>query len=120
MLTERGLDVGGLSESVDETHLTVEQRARFHKVVYHLLSADLPVPVKESREREREVSVTQESLQISQVRKKIQRNKSVEGSLVLVQIPKLAEVRKVVPNCFKFITGDMSVTVCVEVLEDRL
>lgn len=51
VLAERGLDVGGLSKRVDETHLAVKQRAGFHEVVYHLLSADLPVSV---RERERE------------------------------------------------------------------
>lgn len=83
VLTECGLDIGGLSESVDETHLAVQQRAGFHKVVYHLFSADFPV-------------------------------------LVLVQFSKLAEVREVVPNCFKFIPGDVAIAVCVEVLEDRL
>ena len=51
VLAECGLDVGSLSESVDETNLAVEQRAGFHKVVYHLVSADLPVSVKESRAR---------------------------------------------------------------------
>lgn len=49
VLTERGLDVGGLSESVDETHLAVKQRAGFHKVIYHLLSADLPISVRGSK-----------------------------------------------------------------------
>lgn len=51
VLAECGLDIGGLSESVDETHLAVQQRAGFHKVVYHLFSADFPVSVKESKER---------------------------------------------------------------------
>lgn len=51
VLTERGLDVGGLSEGVDEPHLAVKQRAGFHKVVYHLFSADLPVPVKKKAKR---------------------------------------------------------------------
>lgn len=45
VLAERGLYVGGLRKSVDETHLAVQQRAGFHKVVYHFLSADLPVSV---------------------------------------------------------------------------
>lgn len=49
VLAERGLDVGALSESVDETHLAVEQRTGFHKVVDHLLSADLPVSVREKQ-----------------------------------------------------------------------
>lgn len=51
VLAERGLDVGGFSESVNETHLAVKQRAGFHKVVDHLLSADLPVSVRESEEK---------------------------------------------------------------------
>lgn len=46
VLTEGGLDVGGLSKSVDKSHLAVEQGARFHEVVDHLLSADLPVSVR--------------------------------------------------------------------------
>lgn len=45
VLAERGLYVGGLRKGVDETHLAVQQRAGFHKVVYHFLSADLPVSV---------------------------------------------------------------------------
>lgn len=49
VLTERGLHICGLSKSMDETHLAVKQRAGFHEVVYHLLPADLPVPVRESR-----------------------------------------------------------------------
>jgi len=43
VLAERGLDVAGLRERVDEAHLAVEQRAGFHEVVDHLLPADLPV-----------------------------------------------------------------------------
>lgn len=50
VFAERGLDVGGLGESVDEAHLAVKQRAGFHKVVYHLISADLPVSVRGSGE----------------------------------------------------------------------
>lgn len=45
VLAECGFDVGGLSKSVDETHLAVKQGAGFHKVVYHLISADLPISV---------------------------------------------------------------------------
>lgn len=74
VLAERGLDVGGLSESVDEAHLAVKQRAGFHKVVYHLISANLPV-------------------------------------LVFVQFSKLAEVWEVVPDRFKFVPGDVAVTI---------
>lgn len=51
VFTERGLDIGGLSKSVDETHLAVQQRAGFHKVVYHLFPADLPVSVRGRRKR---------------------------------------------------------------------
>lgn len=51
VFTECGLDIGGFSESVDEAHLAVKQRAGFHEVVYHLFSADLPVSVR-GRERE--------------------------------------------------------------------
>lgn len=47
MLAERGLDIRGLGERVDETHLAVKQRAGFHKVVDHLFPADLPVPEKQ-------------------------------------------------------------------------
>lgn len=46
MLAERGLDIRGLGERVDETHLAVKQRAGFHKVVDHLFPADLPVSEK--------------------------------------------------------------------------
>lgn len=41
-------------------------------------------------------------------------------SLVLVQLSKLAEVREVVPDRFKFLPGDVAVAIRVEVLEDRL
>lgn len=51
VLAERGLDIRSLSKRVDETHLAVKQRAGFHKVVYHLFPADLPVSVRGSRER---------------------------------------------------------------------
>ena len=54
VLTESGLDVGGLSESVDETHLAVKQRAGLRKVVDHLFSADLPVSVRGSKRRKRD------------------------------------------------------------------
>lgn len=45
VLAECGFDVSGLGEGVDETHLAVQQRAGFHKVVYHLISADLAISV---------------------------------------------------------------------------
>lgn len=48
VLAERGLDVRGLGERVDEAHLAVKQRAGFHKVVDHLFPADLPVSEKGS------------------------------------------------------------------------
>lgn len=51
VLAERGFDVGGLGERVDEAHLAVEQRAGFHEVVDHLLPADLAVPAKRRRQR---------------------------------------------------------------------
>lgn len=54
VFTECGLDVGGFSESVDEAHFAVKQRAGFHKVVYHLFSADLPISVRGSVRKERE------------------------------------------------------------------
>lgn len=54
VFTERGLDVGGLSKSVDETHLAVKQRAGFHEVVNHLLPADLPVSVTANKRHKRD------------------------------------------------------------------
>ena len=50
VFTERGLDVGVLSERVDEAHLAVKQRAGFHEVVDHLVPADLPIPVRGSEQ----------------------------------------------------------------------
>lgn len=51
VLAERGLNVSGLSKSMNETHLAVKQRAGFHKVVYHLVSADLSVSVRREAKR---------------------------------------------------------------------
>lgn len=51
VLAERGFDVGGLGECVDEAHLAVEQRAGLHEVVDHLLPADLAVSAEEGRQR---------------------------------------------------------------------
>lgn len=42
------------------------------------------------------------------------------ASLILVQLSKLAEVGEVVPDCFKFIPGDVAIAVAVKVLEDGL
>lgn len=50
VLAEGGLHVRGLSKRVDEAHLAVKQRASFHEIVNHLLSADLPIS---GREKER-------------------------------------------------------------------
>ena len=69
VLAECGLHICGLSESVDETHLAVKQRAGFHEVFCHLFPADLPVPVggerardeaslKKKRKKEKLVNVT--------------------------------------------------------------
>lgn len=60
VFAECGLHVGGLRESVDEAHLAVKQRAGFHKIVYHLFSADLPVPGEGGkRESERKMNTSQ-------------------------------------------------------------
>lgn len=106
VLTECGLHIGGFGESVNETHLAVEQRAGLHKVVDHLLPADLPVSVRGDEGQT-------ESPSSSSCRQS-------QHSLVLVQFPKLAQVGKVVPDRFEFIPGDVPITVGVEVLEDRL
>ena len=54
VLTEGGLDVGGVSEAVDKAHLTVEQRAGFHEVINHLFTTDLPIPDTNTEGRGRE------------------------------------------------------------------
>lgn len=51
VLAERGFDVGGLDERVDEAHLAVEQGAGLHEVVDHLLPADLAVSAREGRQQ---------------------------------------------------------------------
>ena len=74
--------------------------------------------------KQREVSSRQDRLGRSESGFKPRRFHSgeliCECSLVLVQLSKLAEVREVVPDCFKLISGDVAVSVCVEVLENRL
>lgn len=111
MLAERGLDIRGLGERVDETHLAVKQRAGFHKVVDHLVLADLPVSEKGrshggdliSRAGRRGDATNVGSICVC--------------SLVFIQFSKLAEVREVVPDRLEFVPGDVAVAVCVEVLE---
>lgn len=120
VLAERGLDISGLGESVDEAHLAVEQRAGLHKVVYHLFSADLPIPARGSkswwwgREGAHMQVHSINSIAFTTV------YKSARRSLVLVQLSKLAEVWEVVSDGLKLIPGDVAITVCVEVLENRL
>lgn len=55
VLTEGGFNISGLCERVNEAHLTVQQWTGLHKVIDHLLPADLTISDRETEtERKRE------------------------------------------------------------------
>lgn len=41
-------------------------------------------------------------------------------SLVCIQLSKLAEIGEIIPDALELLTGNIAVSVCVEILEDRL
>lgn len=56
VFAEGWFNVCGLNKGVYEAHLTVEQRTGLHKVINHLVSADLSIP-KRWRKTEYEMRV---------------------------------------------------------------
>lgn len=43
VIAEGGLHICGLYEGVYEAHLAIKQRTGLHKIIYHLLPADLSI-----------------------------------------------------------------------------
>lgn len=41
-------------------------------------------------------------------------------SLVCIQLSKLAEIGEIIPDALKLLTGNIAVSICVEIFEDRL